>query len=126
VTIILDTGALVAVERGETNIVFEMSRELRAGRPPRTHGGVVGQVWRGGAGRQAWLARHLRTVEILPLDERLGKKAGDLLGRAGVSDVVDAAVVAMAQPGDVILTSDPDDILVLIEAAGIEAEVVPV
>lgn len=51
-TVILDAGALVAVERGDRAVVAMLKGERRAGRVPATHGGVVGQVWRGGA-RQA-------------------------------------------------------------------------
>jgi hypothetical protein len=117
-TLILDTGALVAVERGDPTVVAALDRERTAGRSPRTHGGVVAQVWRGGTGRQAWMARHLKGVEIVPLDEYLGKRAGVLLGRTSTSDVIDAAVVALAVAGDVILTSDARDLTPLAEASG--------
>jgi hypothetical protein len=53
-----------------------------AGRAPRTHGGVIGQVWRGGAGRQARLAPLIPALHIAPLDEPLGRRAGVLLGKA--------------------------------------------
>jgi predicted nucleic acid-binding protein len=126
VTLILDAGALVAMERGDADVVEAVRRESRAGRPARTHGGVVGQVWRGGSGRQTWLARHLRAVEVVPLDDWLGRRAGVILGRTRTSDVIDAAVVAMAEHGDAVLTSDPGDLLRLIEAARVDATVVPV
>jgi hypothetical protein len=40
---------------------------------PLTHGGVVGQVWRGGTGRQAPLARLLPGIEVAALDATLGR-----------------------------------------------------
>jgi predicted nucleic acid-binding protein len=48
------------------------------------------------------------------------KQAGELRSRSGVLDVVDAIVVAeaVASPPALIMTSDPDDIRALIEAAG--------
>jgi cystathionine beta-lyase/cystathionine gamma-synthase len=72
------------------------------------------------------LARALRGVEVEPLDDELGRAAGVLLARTGMADAIDAAVVALAEDGDRILTSDPDDIDRLVEAAGLDVEVVPV
>jgi hypothetical protein len=43
------------------------------------------------------------------VDEGLGKDAGSLLGRARTTDPIDAPMVLIAEPGDRILTSDPDD-----------------
>lgn len=121
---ICDAGALVAMERGDVFVL-----KLIRGSPnvlALTHGGVIAQVWRGGHGRQALLARALANIEIEPLDDELGRAAGILLARSGTSDPIDAAVVALAEDGDRILTSDPDDIDRLVEAAGLDVEVVPV
>lgn len=94
---------------------------------PRTHGGVVGQVWRGAGPRQAVLARLLAGVDVVPLDEDLGRRAGILLARSGARDVIDAAVVLLAAADlDEILTSDPQDIAALVAAAGIHVDVIPV
>ncbi|HEX9970303.1 MAG TPA: hypothetical protein VGB03_09200 [Acidimicrobiales bacterium] len=125
-TLVLDAGALIAVERRDRQVVALLKVELLAGRVPITHGGVVGQVWRGGGGRQALLARHLAGVGVVPLDDALGRRAGALLGRARRSDVVDAAVVLLAHQDDLILTTDPDDLLPLAVAAGVDVELVPV
>lgn len=125
-TLVLDAGALIAVERRDRHVVALLKAELLAGRVPITHGGVVGQVWRGGGGRQAFLARHLAGVGVVALDDTLGRRAGALLGRARSSDVVDAAVVLLAHEDDLVLTSDPDDLLPLAVAAGIDVELVPV
>ena len=125
-SLVLDAGALVAIERGDRSLVAAIKADLRRGVLPRTHGGVVGQVWRGGAGRQANLARLLPSVEVLPLDDALGRTAGLLLGRARARDVVDAAVAAIARDGDSILTSDPADLLTLVRAADLHVDLVPV
>ncbi|HVE96069.1 MAG TPA: hypothetical protein VNA67_03675 [Pseudonocardiaceae bacterium] len=125
-TLVLDAGALVAVERGSREIVTRIKRERVAGRVPVTHGGVVGQVWRGGSGQQVGLAQLLPHIEIAPLDENLGKRAGTLLKEVGDSDVIDAAVVLLAGDDDLILTSDPDDLVTLAAASGIHIEIVPV
>jgi hypothetical protein len=126
VTLVLDAGAFVAVERGERDVVALVKRERLSGRAPVTHGGVVAQVWRGGGRRQAEVARLLRGVDTRPLDEALGRRAGVLLGRSGSNDPIDAAVVCLAQDGDEILTSDPGDLRPLAEAAGVHVELVPV
>ncbi len=125
-TLVLDAGALVALERRDREIAALLKRELLAARTPLTHGGVVGQVWRGGAGRQANLARALAGVETVPLDDSLGRRAGVLLGRARRDDVIDAAVVLLAGDGDWVLTSDPDDLHALAAAAGTHLELIAV
>jgi len=126
VTLVLDAGALVAVERGDRKLLVRIKRQGLLGRPPRTHGGVVAQVWRGGSGRQALLAQVLASVDVLPLDHELGKRAGVLLGQAGAKDVIDAAVVLLAADDDRILTSDPDDLEPLAAASGRYVEIVRV
>ena len=93
---------------------------------PVTHGGVLGQVWRGGSRRQASLARLLPGVRVTPLDDALGRRAGVLLGRARRADVIDAALVLLAVDGDTILTSDPRDLRPLAEHAGLRVDIVPV
>ena len=90
-TLLLDAGAFVAVERGDRDVVALVKRERLAQRSPVSHGGVVAQIWRGGSGRQAEVARLLRGVDVRALDEELGKKAGVLLGRSRAEDAVDAA-----------------------------------
>ncbi len=125
-SLVLDAGALVAAERLDRSVVALLKRELLAGRAPLTHGGVVGQVWRSGSGRQANLSRLLRGVEVRALDGALGRRAGELLGLAGEVDVIDAAVALLAVDGDVILTSDPGDLAALVAAAGTHADIVPV
>lgn len=125
-TIVLDAGALVAVERNDRDVLALLKRELVAGRAPRTHGGVVGQVWRTGGGRQAPLARLLPAVEVRPIDSDLGKRAGALLGIARAADVIDAAVVLLAEDGDEIFTSDPGDLASLAAAAGLHVDLVPI
>jgi hypothetical protein len=125
-SLILDAGAFVAVERGDRDIVALVKRERLAERAPLTHGGVVAQVWRGGARRRAILARLLAGVDVEALDISLGKRAGMLLGQSGGADAIDAAIVCLASDGDEILTSDPNDLRALAEAAGLHVELVPV
>lgn len=123
--LVLDAGALVAAERGARELMALLKDEVRHGRIPRTSAAVLGQVWRGGS-RQAQLARIVRGIEVLPLDEELGRRSGVLLGVSRTSDVVDASVVLLADHGDEILTSDASDLALLAQAAGLQVDVVPV
>jgi hypothetical protein len=125
-SLVLDAGALVAVEKGDRDVVALIKRELLRRRAPLTHGGVLAQVWRGGAGRQAILARLIPALEVVPLDVELGRRTGILLGRARTKDAIDAAVVLLAVDGDTILTSDPDDLAPLAASAALHVDIVGV
>ena len=124
--LLLAAGALIAIERDDRDVVALLKTALRAGQPPRTHGGIVGQVWRGGSGRQARLARLLPAIEIAPIDAELGRRAGQLLKASKTADVVDAALVVLASDGDDVLTSDVGDLQVLAVAAAVHLELIPV
>jgi hypothetical protein len=125
-SVVLDAGALIAVEAYDREVLALLKEELSAGRTPVTHGGIVGQVWRGTGGRQARLARLLRAVRIEPLDDALGRRAGTLLSRSGTADVIDAALVLLAVDGDMILTSDTDDLEPLATAADLHVDLLAV
>ena len=123
-SMILDAGALLAWERADRSLVARLEAAQRHGLDLRTTGIVVAQAWRDPAGRQARLARLLRAVDTVPVDERLGRRAGELVGAAGTSDPIDATVVAVATTGDRVLTSDVDDIGRLAAAAGVTLRIV--
>jgi hypothetical protein len=123
-TLVLDAGALVALERGDRDVWRRLRDAQGTSDPPISHGGVLAQVWRGTGPRQALLARALASVDVLPLDEELGRRAGLLLARSGGSDAIDAAVVALAGDGDRIVTSDPTDITELVVASRRQIEIV--
>ncbi|HET7701482.1 MAG TPA: hypothetical protein VFM06_11525 [Candidatus Limnocylindria bacterium] len=125
-SVVLDAGALLAVERGDRRIAALLKMELAAGRSPRTHGGVIGQVWRGDAGRQARLAKALQGVEVVAIDDALGRRIGILLGRSGRTDVIDAGVVLVADEGDEVFTGDRADLRELAAAAGRNLDLVEV
>lgn len=124
--LILDAGAFLAAERGDREVVALVKRGRLAGQPPVTSGGVVAQVWRGGRGRQAQVARLLAGTDIAAVDDNLGRRAGMLLARSGHADAIDATVVCLAADGDDILTSDPGDLHALAQAAEIHVDLIPV
>jgi hypothetical protein len=123
VALILDSGALIALERNDRAMWRRFKEALLAREVPVTHGGIVGQAWRGGA-KQASLARALGGIEVRPLDDTLGRAAGALLAQARRSDVIDAALVLLADDRDRIVTSDPRDIELLAAFAGRHVELV--
>ncbi|MFN8638499.1 MAG: twitching motility protein PilT [Dehalococcoidia bacterium] len=122
--IVLDAGALIAVERADLGVAERLRIALTDGLVLRTPAIVLAQVWRDPRGRQARLARAIAGIDVVPVDEALGRRAGVLLGRAGTSDAIDATVVSLAEHGDIILTSGPADIARLVEAAGRRMRVV--
>jgi hypothetical protein len=121
VTLLLDTAAFIALERNERPMWARLKASAERGEPPVTHGGVVGQVWRGGP-RQARLATALAGIDVKPLDWDLGRSAGELLAACGLSDVMDAALARLALDGDEIITLDRGDMEVLLAATGQHVE----
>ena len=124
--LLLDAGPLIAVDRGDRTVLTRVDEAKQGGFTPRTSAIVIAQAWRDPRGRQAALARLLGDVDVVPVDERRARAAGILLGRAGTSDAVDASLVILAETGDRILTSDPDDMRRLAAAAGVSVGVVEV
>ena len=106
--VVLDAGALIAIERTDRRIV----RLLELADQVHVPGAVVAQVWRNPA-RQVRLVRVLATEEvtIAPLDGVEARAVGQLCGASGTADVVDASVVLLARRLDgVAVTSDSDDL----------------
>ena len=122
-SLVLDGGALVALERNERPMWVRLKAAQMEGNIPVTHAGVLGQVWRGGP-RQARLAQALSGIDVRALDEALGRAAGQLLAAVGHSDVIDAAVVLLAADGGEIVTVDRDDLAQLAAVSGRHVELV--
>ena len=122
-SLVLDGGALVALDRNERSMWIRLKAAQLEGDVPVTHGGVLGQVWRGGA-RQARLSQALAGIDVRALDQELGRAAGLLLAVAGLSDVIDAAVVLLANDGDDIVTADHEDLERLAAASGRHVELI--
>jgi hypothetical protein len=122
-TLVLDSGALIALERDERAMWTRLKAAELAGELPVTHAGVFGQVWRGSP-RQARLSRALQGIDVRPLDRALGRAAGELLGVSSSSDVIDAAVVLLSGDGDEIVTLDREDFEVLVAASGRHVELI--
>jgi hypothetical protein len=126
VSLVLDSGALIALEKNDRAMWRRLKAALLAKSVPVTHGGVVGQAWRGGGPRQALLAHALAGIDVRSLDESLGRAAGSLLARGDSIDVIDAGLVLLAEDGDDIVTSDPEDLEPLAARLGRHVELLRV
>lgn len=122
--LILDAGALIAIDRDDRAVAAQLRVASRNGLELRTNAMVVSQVWRDTRGRQAALAQLLHAVDVRSIDQGTGRDAGELVGKAGTSDTIDATVVLLANHGDRILTSDPADLQHLAAAAGTTAIII--
>ena len=122
--LILDAGALLAVDRGDRSMIARLRASQVHGLELRTNAMVVAQAWRDRHGRQVNLARLLQAVDVRAVSERDGRDAGVLQAAAGTADAIDATVVLLSAPGDRILTSDPGDLTRLAAAAESRAIVV--
>jgi non-ribosomal peptide synthetase component F len=114
--LVLDTGALLAYDRGDRTVQAFLEQASRNGTDVLTTTGAVAQAWRNGS-RQARLTRLLRGVLEVELGGAHARRVGTLLGAAGLSDVVDGSVIDAAVDGAEILTSDPGDITLLAAAS---------
>ncbi len=122
--LILDAGALVAVDRDDRAMMARLRASQQHGVELRTNAMVVAQVWRDRHGRQVNLARLLRAVDVRAVSQRDGRDAGVLQAKAATADAIDATIVLLAAPGDRMLTSDPADIALLAAAAENRAVIV--
>lgn len=123
--LILDAGALLAVDRDDRAMIARLRVAQQSGLELRSNAMVVAQVWRDRRGRQVNLARLLQAIDVRAVRLGDGREAGALLADAGTADPIDATVVLLAVPGDRILTSHPGDLTRLASAAGNRAIIIP-
>lgn len=122
--LLLDAGAFIALERNDRWMWVRFLDARTEGTKLVTHAGILGQVWRKPE-RQAVLARALPSIDVQSLTPELGRRAGELLAASGTADVLDGALALLCRPGDVVLTSDPEDLSLLVTALGVaDVEVV--
>jgi predicted nucleic acid-binding protein len=109
----LDTGALIALERGDAKMRALLRAASNASLLISVVAPVVAQAWRGGP-KQTPIARLLALpeVEVPPLDADTARAVGTLCGRSGHPDVVDVHLALHARlHGRIVVTSDADDVL---------------
>ena len=130
-TFVLDAGALIALDRGNRELLSTLQTAFEDGDRVIAPTGAIGQAWRD-PNRQVVLSRSLKRCDEVPLDGSVARASGRLCGRAGTSDLIDASIaVAVANAtlrhGDVVLlTSDSRDMKDLLAALDADARVVAV
>lgn len=105
----LDSGALIAAERGDRRFWALWERAEERDVDVTIPANVLAQVYRGS--RSAVIARLVRACVVEPVDEVFAKRIGEISARSGIKDVVDVSVVVgAAARRDSIVTSDPLDL----------------
>ena len=123
--VVYDAGVLVAADCNVRAVWADHRVRLEAGIIPVVPAPGVAQVSRSAAQVQLrWL---LRGCEVISLTEQQAHGAGELMGRAATSDVVDAVVAQTAADlrADVV-TGDRADIRPLLQAAGATGQIIDV
>ena len=106
--VVLDAGALIAVDRADRRVI----RLLELAQDVHVPAGALAQAWRNPA-RQARLARVVSSDDVVihPIDGADARAAGQLCAATATSDLVDASVVLVARVVDgVTVTGDSDDL----------------
>jgi hypothetical protein len=114
-TLVLDAGALLAVERYDRTMWALLAEARERGAETVIPTTVLAQAWRGGP-RSAPLARLLDASVVDQLDEQRAKEVGVRLGERDGSDVADGHVACCASARRAaVATSDRDDLARLSE-----------
>ena len=122
--IVLDSGALVALERNDRTMWIRLKAAGAGEVPLLVPQAALAQAWRGGS-RQARLATALRSMEPASFDE-IARRAGELCRQARTDDVVDASVALVAaRPGAThVYTSDPEDLRHLLATLHLKRQII--
>ncbi|MDQ3035151.1 MAG: PIN domain nuclease [Myxococcota bacterium] len=104
----LDAGALIALERRRARVLQLLRAAAMRKMPVTVPVAIIAEWWRGRTdAREAILA----TMLVEPMDAQLARAAGEALAVVPRATTIDAIVTASAaRRGDVILTSDPEDL----------------
>ena len=115
--IVLDAGALRALERLDLKLLSALRIGHRMGLPIRVPAAALAQVWRGGP-RSAPLARLLKQpIGVVSVDERAARQIGEFIASLRLPsgarvDVVDAHVALTTRATkSLVYASDPKDML---------------
>lgn len=119
-TAVLDSGALIGIDKRDRKVGAMLRVLQRDGVPIRTSAGVVAQVWRDGR-RQVNLARVLSGVDVAALDDTAARNVGELLRANGTIDLVDGHVALLVPAEGTVVTSDDADIGALLQTRKVKA-----
>lgn len=119
--IILDSGAIIASERNDATFAAILKAARKDRTPILVPATVVAETWRGAATR-ARTAHLFGSVDGFPeLNEHTARRVGALLAISRTAEIVDGNVVAIAialRPATIV-TSDVNDIALLLQSAKI-------
>ncbi len=111
----LDSGALIAVEKHNREIVTLLKAAAAADVGVTIPVGVLAQTWRRNS---PMIARLLQASDVENMAQAEAKEIGAALAASKTSDIVDGSVVVSAlKRGDTIVTSDANDLRAI--AAGL-------
>jgi len=110
--LVLDSGAVTRLaEPSEDSSAMMRSFHRRGYWPPVLPSPVLIESLRGSAAKDARTNRFLKTCDLVVfISEALVRRAAALRAAARRGSAVDALVVATAEPGGVVLTTDPGDL----------------
>jgi hypothetical protein len=113
--LVLDSGAVSRLaERSQSAAALILALRAEDLWPPLVPSVVLVECLQGHAGRDAAENRFLKTCDVIEqVSESLARRAALLRRRARRGSAVDALVVAAAEPGGTVLTSDPEDLKAL-------------
>ena len=114
---VLDSGALIALERNDRAVWAALKLAASKSTDVLVPSTALAQVWRGTAA-QAQLSKALQHCVIASFDA-VACAVGELCGRTRTTDICDAHVaIIAARQGEVLYTSDPEDMRRLVAAYG--------
>ena len=113
--LVLDSGGLSRLSQRNRRAAALIAALRAEGLwPPVVPTVVLAESTAGTARTDANINRLLKSCEVDPVvAEVRARRAGQLRARARRGSAIDALVVALAEPGSTIMTSDPDDLRAL-------------
>lgn len=113
--LVLDSGGLSRLAKRDRQAAALLLALRRRGLWPAVVPTVVlAESLTGSAQRDANVNRFLKACDVRPaVTERVARRAAELRTKARKGSAVDALVVAIAEPGSAVLTSDGEDLRAL-------------
>ena len=110
--LVLDSGAVSRLAERKREVAALLGALRDAGLwPPTVPSVVLVECLQGHAARDASTNRFLKTCDVVEeLEENIVRRAAHLRARARKGSAVDAIVVAHAEPGSTVLTTDVHDL----------------
>jgi len=123
--LVLDSGGVSRLaERSRSAIAMILALRDRNLWPPIVPSIVLVECLQGHLARDANTNAFLKTCDVVTdVPEAAARRAAHLRRKARRGSAVDALVIALAEPGGIVLTGDLDDLTALAEhAAGVRVE----